>query len=161
MTTLVKHLDNKSQVVFDKGKFDHWCVYITNEKRKEAPADIDYFSQLKLLSYRYPQGKIYNDFLKIYTLTSRHIESKVIQLIDQICLSYKWNDASIIEQWLTVLYAAMIAEENKEKAILKKRIKRLGLYQLFFQDFSASEAANYSKGKSWRELDKTMKALGF
>ncbi len=161
MATTVKTLSDNRQVIFDKGKFDHWCVYITDDHSQLAPRDIDYFSELKLLSYRYPQSKIYHDFVKIYECTSKHIDKATLALINQIVSGYKWNDALIIEQWLTVLYAAMIAEENKERTILKKRIKRLGLYQLFFQNFSAEEAANFSKGKTWRELDKIMKALGF
>ncbi|MCU4158296.1 hypothetical protein J1N10_20145, partial [Carboxylicivirga sp. A043] len=65
-------------------------------------------------------------FLKIYESTTTQVDSSVIKLIDNIVSSYKWNDGAIVEQWLSVIYAAMIAEENKKKAILKKRIKRLG-----------------------------------
>ncbi len=162
MPVIVKTLRNKGQVIFDKGKFDNWCVYIIDDKgTKSAPLDTDYFTQLKLLAYRYPQGKIYRDFLKIYANTSKNIEQQTLELIDEIALSYKWNDADIAEQWLSVLYAAMIAEENKENAILKKRIKRLGLYQLFFHGYTPQTAANYSKGQTWKELDTTMKSLGF
>lgn len=35
-----------------------------------------------------------------------------------------------MEIWLNVLYAGMIAEENKENAVLGKRIKRLGMHQV-------------------------------
>jgi hypothetical protein len=162
MPLLVKTLTNDKQVVFDRGTFDTWCVYIINGTGlRKAPHDMDYFDELKLLSYRYPQEKIYNDFVNIYNNTSKRIDPKTLALIDKLVLGYKWNDACIIEQWLTVLYAAMIAEENKAKAVLKKRIKRLGLFQLFFLNYSAYEAANYSKGKPWKELDSIMKILGF
>ena len=57
--------------------------------------------------------------------------------------------------------AGMIAEENKVNMILKKRIKRLGVYQVLMDNFPPSEAANFSKGKGWRELDSIMKAKGF
>lgn len=55
----------------------------------------------------------------------------------------------------------MIAEENKLNAILKKRIKRLGMYQVLVQNYPPSVAANYSKGKKWRELDALMVHYGF
>ncbi len=35
-----------------------------------------------------------------------------------------------MEIWFNVLYAGMVAEENKENAVLKKRIKRLGMHQV-------------------------------
>ena len=55
----------------------------------------------------------------------------------------------------------MIAEENKSKAILKKRIKRLGMYQTLIQQLPAMEAAVFSKGKKWQVLDKICRELGF
>jgi hypothetical protein len=157
MSKLVKQLASNKQVIFDYGSFDNWCVYIVDKQNSYAPTDIEYFTALQLLARRYPQSKIYNDFIKIYNLTTTQVEAKVVDLIDSIVSTYKWNDAAIIEQWLTVLYAAMIAEENKKKAILKKRIKRLGLYQLFFKNYTPLEAANFSKGKNWKELDAIMK----
>jgi hypothetical protein len=55
----------------------------------------------------------------------------------------------------------MVAEENKEHAILKKRIKRLGLYQVLVENMEPEQAAIFSKGKKWTELDKLMKEKGF
>jgi hypothetical protein len=55
----------------------------------------------------------------------------------------------------------MIAEENKKNAILKKRIKRLGIYQVLIEGMKPEVAAVFSKGKKWRELDKTMLERGF
>ncbi|WP_439182811.1 DUF7004 family protein [Carboxylicivirga taeanensis] len=161
MAILVKSLKNNRKVVFDRGKFDEWCVFLVDETSQTAPLDIEYFTQLKLLSYRYPQGKIYNDFLVLYRLAQKEPDNTAATVIDQLAQNYKWNDALLIEQWLTVLYAGMVAEENKKNAILKKRIKRLGMYQLFFLNFSAEEAASFSKNKTWRELDKHMQTLGF
>ena len=71
------------------------------------------------------------------------------------------SDAFEVKKWFTVIYAGMIAEENKAKAILKKRIKRLGMYQTLVEQMPAAEAAIFSKGKKWRELDNICRQLGF
>ncbi len=55
----------------------------------------------------------------------------------------------------------MIEEENKQFAILKKRIKRLGMHQILIDNLDPEVAANFSKGKKWRELDNLMKLRGF
>ena len=54
----------------------------------------------------------------------------------------------------------MIAEENKKNAILGKKIKGLAMYQIMIENFSAKEAANYSKGKKAFELLKECNAIG-
>ncbi|MCU4158488.1 hypothetical protein J1N10_21185, partial [Carboxylicivirga sp. A043] len=92
MSELVKQLKLNKQIIFDKGSFDNWCVYIVDEHHKHAPSDIEYFTALQLLAHRYPQGKIYKDFLKIYESTTTQVDSSVIKLIDNIVSSYKWND---------------------------------------------------------------------
>jgi hypothetical protein len=55
----------------------------------------------------------------------------------------------------------MIAEENKKNAILKKRIKRLGMHQVLIMGMPANQAASFSKGKNWRDLNEIMINLGF
>jgi len=81
--------------------------------------------------------------------------------IESIASTYNPEHKDIVEQWFTVIYAGMIAEENKTNAILKKRIKRLGMYQVLILDMEPRRAAKYSYGKKWRELDKEMKTYGF
>ena len=73
---------------------------------------------------------------------------------------YKGN-ASTMELCLNILYSGMIAEENKENKILKKRIKRLGIHQVLIDGISPEKAAVFSKGKKWKELDEIMKSKGF
>jgi hypothetical protein len=70
-------------------------------------------------------------------------------------------DAAEMELWMNVIYAGMIAEENKENAILKKRIKRLGMHQVLIDGMKPEEAAVFSKGKKWKELDEIMRSKGF
>lgn len=163
MAILVKNLLNGRRVIFDTGKFDDWCVFIveSDNNTKRAPFDVDYFSDLALLSKHYPGNKIYNDFVSIYEMTKRAIDPTVLQLIDNIVPTYQPRHHVLMELWFTVLYAGMISEENKTNAILKKRVKRLGIHQVLIQNSTPSEAAKFSYGKPWRELDKIMQSLGF
>lgn len=162
MGILVKKLRYGRSVIFDQGKFDAWCVYVVETNgNKKAPFDETYFHELHCLSKKYPASKVYEDFVQIYTLTSIHIDSCVLKLIDSIVTTYLPEDQQTIEQWFSVLYAGMIAEENKTKAILKKRIKRLGMYQVLTLRMPAKEAAKFSYGKNWKELDILMKSYGF
>ncbi len=162
MARLVKQLQNNRTVIFDSGRFDDWCVYVVESKgSKKAPLDETYFSDLFQISQNYPNNKVYNDFVKIYERTNRTIDNDVLRLIDEIVATYNDEHKIIVEQWFTVIYAGMIAEENKENAILKKRIKRLGMHQVLVLNIPAREAAKFSYGKNWKELDKLMKSLGF
>ena len=159
---LIKQLQSDRAVVFDVGKFDDWCVYVVeSDGSKKAPFDVTYFGDLYEISKRYPKNKVYDDFVAIYNRTTKLIEIEVLDLIDEIVNTYEQEDRVVIEQWFTVIYAGMIAEENKERAILKKRIKRLGMHQVLVLDMPAKEAARYSYGKKWRELSAVMKSFGF
>ena len=162
MSALVKNLRNNRTVVFDTGKFDNWCVYVVeNNGYRIAPLDKVYFEELYNISKKYPANKVYNDFVSIYNITTKDIDSRALVLIDKIVETYKDEDKITVEQWFAVIYAGMIAEENKEKAVLKKRIKRLGMYQVLVLAYPANEAARFSKGKKWKELDALMKTYGF
>lgn len=81
-------------------------------------------------------------------------------MIDVIAKEYT-EDEQEINIWFTVIYEGMIAEENKANAILKKRIKRLGIHQVLVQHLTPAYAAKFSKGKKWKKLDLIMKANGF
>lgn len=148
-------------IEFDRGSFDDWCVFLTEPgNQKYAPKDIEYFSFLQQLGNIHGHAKIYNDFIKIYEQTDKSVNQSVLSLIHSISLTYR-TDANETEKWFTVIYAGMIAEENKLHAKLKKRIKRLGLHQLLLENLSPEEAANFSKNKKWQDLDRLMKSKGF
>lgn len=162
MARLIKKLRNNRAVIFDTGNFDDWCVYVVEANGyKMAPFDETYFGELYVMSNKYPQNKVYNDFVLIYDRTTKLIDTSVLKLIDDLVNTYAQEDRVIIEQWFSVIYAGMMAEENKEFAILKKRVKRLGMHQVLMLHKSAKVAAEFSKGKKWRELDDIMKPLGF
>jgi hypothetical protein len=88
------------------------------------------------------------------------IDPMILWRIKRLSLQYG-EMTNEVGQWLTVIYYGMIAEENKEHAILKKRIKRLGTHQILMEDKSPEQAATFSKGKSANELAKLMLEKGF
>ena len=162
MSRIIKQLVNNRQVIFDSGSFDDWCVYVVEENgSKKAPFDAEYFTDLKNISEHYELYKVYNNIIEIYNETSKVIDQNVLSLIDKLVSTYREEHQALVEQWFVVIYAGMIAEENKQFAILKKRIKRLGMHQILKLGYEPRIAANFSKGKKWRELDEIMKPLGF
>ena len=161
MPRKIYQFSNGGSIEFDKGNFDNWCVYVTKPNGERfAPTDTRYFSRLEKLGKLYGHDKIYDDFVVIYNRTTKRIEPDIFKLITSLSSFYN-KDALELEIWFIVLYAGMVAEENKENTILKKRIKRLGMYQLLIDRISPEEAATFSKGKKWQELDKIMKSKGF
>ncbi|HKI89032.1 MAG TPA: hypothetical protein VKA38_08400 [Draconibacterium sp.] len=157
----LNQFSNGGFIEFDKGSFDGWCVYVTKPSGERfAPTDVQYFSRLKKLGNKYGAQKIYDDFAVIYNRTTRQPEPDVFALISLLSHFYG-TDALEMEIWFNVLYAGMIAEENKENAILKKRIKRLGMHQVLVESVEPEVAAGFSKGIKWQQLDRLMKAKGF
>lgn len=162
MTRIIKELANNRRVIFDGGSFDDWCVYVVEESGlKKAPFDVEYFSDLKNISKYYEPDKVYDNFVEIYDRTGMSVDRDVLSLIDGLVSTYRVEHQALAEQWFVVIYAGMIAEENKQFAILKKRIKRLGMHQILKLGYEPRVAANFSKGKKWRDLDAIMKPLGF
>jgi hypothetical protein len=161
MKQLVSIINNFTKIEFDKGSFDSWCVFLTTpEKARYAPKDTEYFTFLKEMASKYGVKKVYSDFKKIYHKTTSALKPEIFEIISGISKTYPDNLLEM-EIWLTIIYAGMVAEENKENAILKKRVKRLGIHQLLIDGFTPEEAAVYSKGKTWKELDITMWEKGF
>jgi len=161
MAEIVAILADQSRIEFDKGAFDHWCVYLSRlNKPRYAPKDIEYFSILQKYATLYGNEKLYHDFVQIYDLTTSTINLAVINRIVELSTFYKpyQNEIAV---WFTVIYAGMIAEENKKYAVLKKRIKRLGLHQVLIDNIEPFVAANFSKGKKWPELDVICKSKKF
>lgn len=160
MPTTIKIFPGGSRIEFDKGKFDEWCVYLHKPaQRKYAPTDVEYFSALERIGLHFGNLKIYNDFLIFYHRTTGEIDPAVLQQITIIAGTYE-EYAAEVDILFTLIYAGMIAEEKKAGAILKKRVKRLAMHQIFREEMPVEMAANFSKGKTWRELDIVMKSKG-
>ena len=161
MPQKLNQFSNGGIIEFDKGSFDDWCVYVTKPNGERfAPTDLHYFSRLKKLGEKYGAQKIYDDFVVIFNRTTAKPKPEVFALISLLCRFYE-TDALEMEIWFNVLYAGMIAEENKENAILKKRVKRLGMHQVLIDGVEPDVAAGFSKGIKWLRLDQLMKAKGF
>ncbi len=161
MPQIINNFSNGGVIEFDTGNFDNWCVFVIKPSGERfAPTDVHYFSRLKELGKKHGCRKIYDDFVVIFNRTTKNIDPVIFNLILSLSENYI-EDSAEIEIWLNVLYAGMIAEENKQYAILKRRIKRLGMHQVLIDNLDPEFAANFSKGKKWRELDKLMKLKGF
>lgn len=161
MSQIIKKFENGKVLEYDRGKFDLWCVYLKNtDGKKFAPKDSKYFCLLQKMGQKYGIKQVYNDFTEIYNSTTKVLEPSVLQKITQISLHYGKNHL-LSDIIFTIIYTGMIAEENKESTKLGKRIKRLGIHQLFFDNMNNEEAANYSRRKGWPELDRECKKRGF
>ena len=161
MSRIIKQFVDGSILEYDRGSFDDWCIYLTRPNTSRvAPKDVDYFTKLQQLSTKYGNSKIYNDFVAIYKKTHSHLDIEILQFITELSNTYS-SDALEMDILLTTIYAGMVAEENKKHAILKKRIKRLGMHQILIEQLSPSIAANFSRRKRWKELDGECKKRGF
>jgi len=161
MGQCIKTFSDGSLLEYDRGSFDSWCVYLTkSDGSRKPPRDVDYFNQLKNLANKYGTNQIYRDYVRIYDLTGKQVEKSSLITISQIAASYG-NDALEVDVVFSILYMAMISEEQKKFTRLGKRIKRLGIYELLIENRSASEAANFMRDMGWQEIAKLCKERGF
>ncbi len=159
--TIIKEFSDGSILEYGPGRFDEWCVYLTSPNHlRHAPTDKQYFSRLKELSKTHGANNIYDSFVKIYDVTTDSLQISVLDKITYISNSYG-KDSLEIDILFTTIYAGMVAEERKANAVLKKRIKRLGMHQLLIDDFTAYEAANFSWGKKVYQLKPECEKRGF
>ena len=104
--------------------------------------------------------EIYNDFVKIYEITSKKLDYRVVLDIKNISNKYGQYKEDIFRIF-SILYMAMIAEENKRNTKLGKRIKRLGVYYLLIKGYSPEYSANFMNRKEWQVIDKWCLEGGF
>lgn len=158
----VKTFKDGSFVYYDRGNFDDYCVNLKrNNQSVFAPRDYVYFQFFIDKAKVYGADKIYNDFCLIYNLTSDSVSNTILEKITTLSQSYNTEDQLDFDIWFTVIYMGMVAEEKKERAILKKKIKRLGFHQIMFDGFTANQAANFSRGKNFRDLLAECQKRGF
>lgn len=161
MPRIVKIFSDGSRVEFDRGRFDNWCVYFkpSNDSRK-APSDIEYFRELQALSAIYGANRVYQDFVRVYDGTQSEVSTDTLGLIEELSAHYR-NDTLRVQKVFTIVYAAMVAEQNKQFTKLGKRVKRLGIYQVIIENMDVAMAATYSKDKKWRDVDGECTKRGF
>lgn len=160
MKRLIKTFSDGSHIEYDRGSFDDWCVYIVKSNRRKPPKDVDYFSAFKRLSEKYEGDKIYKDFAVIYDKTASNVDKEVLTLIEELSKKYQ-SDSLEIEKLFTIVYAGMVAEENKKNTKLGKRVKRLGMHQVLVENMSPSNASEFSKGMGWRKISDECLSRGF
>ncbi len=161
MGKMIKKFNDGSYLEYDRGSFDDWCVYLTKtDGTRKPPRDTDYFQQLKELSNTYGKNRVYEDYVKVYELTGKSVEDSVLNEISKISNNYG-EDSLEVDIIFSILYMAMIAEENKAFTRLGKRIKRLGIYKLLIENNSVQQSANFMRGMGWREISDLCNERGF
>lgn len=161
MGQLIKSFPDGSFLEYDRGSFDDWCVYLTKPSgNRKPPRDTDYFRQIKAFAQVYGVERVYSDYVEVYEITGKQVENSVLQTITTIAAEYE-EDALEMDIILSILYMAMIAEEQKRFTRLGKRIKRLGIYKLLLENASVLDAANFMRGMGWRDIDALCKQRGF
>lgn len=151
--TLLRTFADGSLLEFGAGRFDRFCIYLSRPERpRYPPRDVEYFAQLKSLAARHGPQQLYADFVVIFNRTTKAVSAHVFEMIYHMTRHYG-DDALELDLLYSLLYAGMVAEENKQRARLKKRVKRLGIHQLLIEDFTPEAAATFSKGKAWQVID--------
>ena len=161
MGKLIKSFSDGSYLEYDRGNFDDWCVYMveSNGSRK-PPLDIDYFTDIKELSVKYGADAIYSAYILVYDNTGKVVDNNGLIAAERASLNFS-DEQLRMHKIFTILYMAMIAEENKRFTKLGKRIKRLGIHKLLFENVPVNEAANFMRGLGWREIDFLCRERGF
>ena len=161
MPELIREFPDGSRVEYDRGSFDDWCVYLTRPNvPRYAPKDIEYFTFFKNMSEIYVDNDVYRDYVQIYDMTNHQIEGGIFNHITELSQQYN-GQALDFDIYLTIVYAAMVAEENKRNTRLGKRVKRLGMCQVLVENEEPQIAANFSKGMGWREIARICDERGF
>lgn len=161
MARLIKRFADNSLLEYDRGNFDDWCIFLSRPTHPRfAPRDWQYFTRLQQLAERYGPAKIYADFVTVFAATGRELDPQLLTRITDFSNDYA-QDALRADIVFTLLYAGMLAEENKAFAPLGKRIKRLGVHQVVLEGLPPKDAAVFSVGRPWQELAKLCESRGF
>jgi len=161
MARTIKRFSDDSLLEFDRGNFDDWCIFLTRPAHPRfAPKDWQYFTRLQQLTAVYGKEKVYADFVIVFDGTNKILNAELLDRITAFSSDYA-QDALRADIVFTLLYAGMLAEENKTFAPLGKRIKHLGVYQVVREGMRPREAATFSVGRPWRELADLCHERGF
>lgn len=158
----IKNFPGGAFLEFDRGSFDDWCVFLARPgQERKALRDEEYFAQMIALAERHGREKLYQDYLKVYEYTGKNLDMRVLRAITGLAKREYGPDALLADYLLTVLYAGMIAEENKENTKLGKRVKRLGVYGILMEGQNAQTAANLTRGMKYQQIEAMCEARGF
>lgn len=146
MPTLIKAFSDNSILEYDEGSFDSWCVYCKPlNLPRYAPKDVDYFSVLARMGLKHGCENVYNDFTAIFERTTKTLDPSLLNDITQSSIRYAHDDL-VMNKLFSILYAGMVAEENKANTKLGKKVKRLGVHQVLIDRMKPEDAAAFSKG---------------
>ena len=155
-------LSNGYKIYFDVGSFDEWCVYIEDANgNAKRPTDIDYFQKLYCLKQQYGSQYVYDSFCLVYDVVTKNWDLEAKRQCVDVCrkVAQKYAENTLL-LWLT-FFMTMVAEENKQNMILKKRIKRLAVHKILLLDEPIDVVAKSMDGVGWRTLDAEMQKYGF
>ena len=120
---LLTTFSDNSYLEFASGSFDDWCVFMVTPSGRYAPRDTDYFARLVHYASKYSAESIYKFFVDVYDYTSKTINPIMFDAIKRRCLKHYKEDVLELSVIFSILYASMIAEENKENTRLRKEDK--------------------------------------
>jgi hypothetical protein len=151
------------RISFGPGKFDEWLIYfVSHSNVTYFPKDVEYFSTLDSVGQVYGHMNLYRDFLTLYNWigTEEVAKPEVIEWICAMAGGYGKYRNRIINVF-AILYAGMVAEEEKEHKVLGKKIKRLGIYQVLIDREQPAFAAHFSRGMKAAQLKVECEKRGF
>lgn len=168
MSKIIKKFSDGSGLTIDKklkdpkdpnGASDELAVYFVSPDGSESCWHVkNCFDDLWLLSRKYSQTRIYDDFLQIFDMTGMEPDDRVFDKISSIAETYSdYNrdrkSARTAERAFCVLYLWMIVENQRAHAPLGKRVMRLGVHDLLIQADSPQLASSYLKDMSVEQIE--------
>ena len=152
--------DDGYKMRFGWGNFDKYCVHVydTVNRKKWFPLDEEYFQWIYDLSMVFGVDNVFDDFLLLYeNVDVDSTNNDCYYLTKGLDLHYPSIDT---QHWWMIFYMTMYAECVKKGAILKKRIKLLGVYNILYDGYSIPYVVKYMRDMSWYELDDLMYERG-
>ena len=149
--------DNNYLFWFGEGNIDEWCVYCVKPNNRTWFAyDSEYLSWIKKMGKFHGEQKVYDSFCRIFD--NVHYNFNMGDGYNIVCeVSKDYHRTGHFWAWF---WMTMIAEERKDNAILGKRIKRLGVYNMLFDKYKLGYVTQYMVGKKWYELEALMDERG-
>jgi len=157
----MKVFSDGSHIEFSRGRFDQWCVYLTRPNvGRHAPLDRQYFTTVQSLATRHGTDLLWAVFVRLCERTGREPDQEVLDGLTIVASRFE-SDGLEFDIAFTCIYMGMIAEENKAGTRLGKRIKKLAMHQILREGMRVDEAANFTKGMKWRQIDALCLERGF
>lgn len=171
---IVRPYDDNTFFSFSFGNKDNWHLqYTKSDGTIHDLKDKDYLSRINKVAMVYGRDKTYCSFNKIYNLVSKNARdhngtpTSTDDDFDLIKIeASKFSpDNIMINKLFDCFYLTMISEwhyttKSGRPSRLKHSVKRLGVYQVLFEQMDPQEAANFSRGKSSKELSQLMEKYG-